>query len=477
MTPQLESVDESHPHAHAGLDCVECGLNYDFDLPLDLVKAAHMRDVVIFAGAGISTEVPTAHPVTVMAAVLEKLGKPDIDSFPDAMQAFQQEFSKTELVQMIKKKFDYVDSFRTLRWHARKFHRELATMPYIEDIITTNWDEFFEQECDATPFVSGQDLPLWNMGGRKVLKIHGSISSPGSIVATEDDYRRRLEDLNTKTLGTLLKHLLATKTVVFVGYSLRDWNFRSIYSTLLEDLKDYAPRAYFVSPFGVDEKDQEQFHLRELKTSGVKFLRELKKINYGTCFINDKSYKRVQEYLLDINRAEPIAKEVPHKDYPAVLYTWAFHDGARDACTRILIRRTSGEYSSRQFVWDRISTYEQLAENAWAEERYWDEAYISGYLVPLMIMIDDDETRHQAGGKTILDSAARYYLPNCTDETLQTADDFREALELSRRRSPATRKVARKMAETIPVGMIIEHGPFLPGLPTENELIPNEHEK
>jgi hypothetical protein len=269
------------------VECKECGLDFDFDLPIDLIKAAHLRDVVIFAGAGISTEVPTAHPVTIMAAALERLGRTDLTSFPEAMQAFQDKFDKSELVQMIKRKFDYIDSFRTLRWHARKFHRELATMPYIEDVVTTNWDAYFEEECDATPFITGEDIPLWRMGGRKVLKIHGSISSPGSIVATENDYRQRLEDLNTNVMGTFLRNFLATRTVVFVGYSLRDWNFRRLYGALLEDMKDYAPRAYFVSPFGVDPDDEKRFRLRVLKTSGVKFLRELKYANYSTCFIKD----------------------------------------------------------------------------------------------------------------------------------------------------------------------------------------------
>ncbi|MUL45663.1 hypothetical protein FZI85_28310 [Mycobacterium sp. CBMA293] len=477
MTSQTSSTGGTEQHPHSKVDCMDCGLDFDFDLPRELVEAAHRRDVVIFAGAGISTEVPAAHPVTIYDSVIKQLNRDDFTSFPEAMQAYQDKFDKSALVQMIKRKFDYIDGFRTLRWHARKFHRELATMPYLRDIVTTNWDVHFEEECDATPFVYGDDIALWKMSDRKVLKIHGSISNPGSLVATEEDYQRRLEELNTKVLGTFLKNFLATRTVVFVGYSLRDWNFRRLYGTLLEDMKDYAPRAYFVSPFGIDTEDEKRFRLRVLKTSGVKFLQELKYANYGSCFIRDNSYGRVMKYLQDIAEADQFAKSFAHKENPAIIYTWAFHDGARDACNRILIRRSSGEYSSRRFIWKRIETYERLAEEAREQERFRDEAYIYGYLTPLMIMVDDDQARWVESGGGILESASRYFVYGMRrqDGNLQTREDFIRALQLSRRRAPRERAIAREIANGLEEGMVLEHEPFLPGAPTENDPIPDEH--
>jgi hypothetical protein len=47
-------------NGHSNVECIDCGLDFDFDLPIDLIKAAHTRGAVIFAGAGISTEVPAA---------------------------------------------------------------------------------------------------------------------------------------------------------------------------------------------------------------------------------------------------------------------------------------------------------------------------------------------------------------------------------------------------------------------------------
>lgn len=468
------SLHDEHKHKHEA-ECANCRLDFDFDLPAQLVQAAHRRDVVIFAGAGVSTEVPPAYPVTIMARAAELLGREDLSTFPATMQAFQDKFGRTEMVQMIKAKFDYIDGFRSLRWHARKFHRELATMPYLEDIVTTNWDTFFEQECDATPFISGEDIALWKMAGRKVLKIHGSISNLASIVATEDDYARCLTGMNSNLMGSFLRNFLATKTVVFVGYSLSDWNFRWLYEALIGDMKDFAPHAYFISPFGINPEDQKRFRLKTIQTSGVKFLQELKQANYGQCFIKDSNYERVATYAQDIAEAEQFAKTVPHKEFPAVIYSWAFHDGAQDSCYRIMIRRPSGEYSSRQYVRNRIDSYEILADQAWEDERYWDHAYIQGYLVALWVMFDDYEDMWEEHGG-ILGSATRYLVYGLDGDPVQSREDFLEAMTLSRRRAAKQRMAARKITDTIPEGMIITHEPFLPGLPSENEPLENEHD-
>lgn len=463
-----------HDDHHHEVECANCRLDFDFDLPRQLVEAAHRRDVVIFAGAGVSTEVPPAFPVTIMARAAELLGRDDLSTFPATMQAFQDKFGRTEMVQMIKAKFDYIDSFRSLRWHARKFHRELATMPYLEDIVTTNWDTFFEQECDATPFISGEDIALWKMAGRKVLKIHGSISNLASIVATEDDYARCLDGMNSNLMGSLLRNFLATKTVVFIGYSLSDWNFRWLYEALISDMNEFAPRAYFVSPFGIDAEDEKTFRLKTIQTSGVKFLQELKQANYGHCFIKDSNYERVATYAQDISEAERFAKTLSHKEFPAVIYSWAFHDGAQDACYRIMIRRPSGEYSSRQYVRSRIDSYEILADQAWENEQYWDHAYIEGYATALFIMLDDYEDMWEEHGE-LLESAPRYLAYGLDDNKLQSREDFLEAMTLSRRRATKQRMAARKITDNIPEGMIITHEPFLKGLPSENDPLENEH--
>jgi len=191
-------------------------------MPPKILEAAHSRDLVLFAGAGISTEVPAVFPSTFYDSIRDELSADNSTSFPDLMAQYATLRGRPELVRRLKHRLDYVNSFPSIRRQARKFHSALATMPYLEEIVTTNWDTYFEDEADATPFVSGEDFIFHNLPGRRVYKIHGSINTLSTLIMTESDYARRLEELRDNVLGGALRQLLATKTVVFVGYSLSD---------------------------------------------------------------------------------------------------------------------------------------------------------------------------------------------------------------------------------------------------------------
>lgn len=448
--------------------CVHCKNDLDFDMPEGLVEAALKRKVVIFAGAGISTEVPEVFPTTIYEMALRELGEigSDEDTFPEVMSRLEERHGRTRLVQMIKEKFDYIDCYPFLRNTARAFHYELATMPYIHDVVTTNWDTYFEEECGAIPIVTGEDIAFHGMAGRKVLKIHGSISQVGSITATETDYQARLDSLGADLMGGLLRSLLATRTVVFVGYSLRDWNFRRLYEALQSDMKSFAPRAYVVDPFAVNEVND--FGMRVLKTSGVHFLRRLKDECVGHCVISDEVFGPLAKIRDDLDECDSNAKAISVKEYPSVLYCWFYHDGMRDALDRIRHRRNTGEYSDRHTVEAKLRTYLHLQGEAEDDERWDDYAYIDGFVNVLFLLIDDDYGRKSLEGDdgkeretSMRDSLPMYFMYGATS-AMQSEEEFMEAVGASRRRSPKTRKWAKAAAEGIPDGMVTHHEPFLP---------------
>jgi hypothetical protein len=434
-------------------------------MPEGLVDAAHGKKVVIFAGAGISTEVPNVFPDTVLDIAARRIGVEHPDSFPETLEAFQQRFGRAALVRMVKDKFDYIDGFVRLRNDARKFHRELATMPYLNEVVTTNWDLHFEEECGATPFVTGEDIALYDLPGRRVLKVHGSMSNLASIVATESDYAKRLEELNGNVMGGLLRQILATRTVVFIGYSLRDWNFRRLYSALRADMAGFAPKAYIVTPFGTDGQVEEDFGLQVINTSGVRFLKDLKSALVGPCFIDDSVYDNIDDFFALLDEADQFAKSISHKTYPAIIHCWAYHDGMRDAFFRITHRRPSGEYSDRHHVLAMLRKYDALGDRAYNAGRFTDAAYIEGYTTGLMILMSDHKDE-------IFTELPLYLIYASGDSAMRTQDDLLEALEQSRRRAPKERKEARLYADRIPEGMVRSHAPFLPHLGYEG---PEDH--
>ena len=48
-----------------------------------------------------------------------------------------------------------------------------------------------------------------------------------------------------------------------------------------------------------------------------------------------------------------------------------------------------------------------------------------------------------------------------SDSDMRTEEDFKAALDASRRRSPKTRRLAREMTKDFPEGMVTHHEPFL----------------
>jgi NAD-dependent SIR2 family protein deacetylase len=229
-------TDESHNQEKCGdPDCDICKHDKTFKMPKEIIAAYKKGDLVIFTGAGVSTESRSVFPQTFYESIKEELKIPDTEeiSFCKLMSLYtSQPRSRKELLLAIKKRIDYVKSFPELYGTATQFHKELSTIPHLDSIFTTNWDDFFEQECAATPIVTGEDFRvLFDLSGRKVFKIHGSIYNYGSIVATEQDYRECYKRLSTGIIGAQLKLLLMSKLVVFIGFSFSDEDFKKIYQS------------------------------------------------------------------------------------------------------------------------------------------------------------------------------------------------------------------------------------------------------
>ncbi|MCE4027252.1 SIR2 family protein [Microbacterium sp. Au-Mic1] len=479
-------------HVHDG-ECKWCALDLDFDLPQDLVEAYTAGKLVIFAGAGISTEVPTVLSETLFERARKRAGS-DADTFPEVMQAFQEKFGRAALVKEIRARFTYADSFPTARRAARQFHEELATLPGIRDIITTNWDTYFEEACLATPFMIGEDIAYHDEYERRVFKIHGSISNLATLVATSDDYVESLARLGSNALGAHLRQLLATKTVVFVGYSLTDWNFRRLYESLRADLGKFAPRAYVVSPFEAPEASA--LGLTHLRTSGMKFVKEIKRSLQGHCILPDETYDLIARIQSRAERADRIAKEVDHKEYPSVVYTWFYSDAVLDACFRVLHRRGSGEYSDAHHVQALAHSYAAAAQRAFKRGNYGDASYLEGYFNVMVALLspwmsvnaaDNDGEPAADGGADPLsgqdgtdddeatdgddfdpyddcyESFPHFYLPGI-DLEMDGPDEFQAALEASRRRAPRQRALARSIVANLGPDMVFEHTRNLPDL-------------
>lgn len=440
---------KNHKKIQDNCDCVFCKNNKDFKIPELLVKDLLKGKLVVFAGAGISTEATTVFPVSFYQNVKDELG---IDEkiafdFPSLMSKYCEEKGRAELLQKIKERFDYMNAFPELKRDATRFHEELSSIFEVKDIITTNWDTFFEDNCGAIPMVTAQDFAFWNNPGRKVFKIHGSINNIGSIVATKEDYLKAYKNLNSGIIGSYLKLLLATKTVLFVGYSFGDSDFNKIYNFLKKEMGDILPRTYLVTP----QKAPDGFTGTVINTDGTYFVNRLKEhLVKNEHMIDDIRFEGVYKALFGVQGIHNTVSKINIKESPAVIYCTSYQDGMIHAFERIISLQKTGYYSHIYNIINTIDNYEILRKKKVKSRSYFDVAYIDGYLNGVSFLWLDDKMRKKV---------PVFYLYG-SDQNLNNPKLFLKLLKKAPKIHKEAFKLAIKMSQKYN-SEILHHRPFL----------------
>jgi hypothetical protein len=377
--------------------CEICKRNKAFALPRDLLDSVKTGKAVIFAGGGASTEDKLVFPYTLYEDIAQEL-KIDISvdppDFPSLMTRFcELPNGRAKLLRKIRERFDYIKSFPELYRSATKFHRELATVFQIDNIVTTNWDDYFEQECGSMPYVHPEDFAMWDLPGRKVFKIHGSINNLGSLVATQEDYAHCYERLQTGIVGSTLKTLLATKTIIYVGYSFQDSDFRKIHEILTSEMKGTRPHSYLVT---LDENAKARFDnsVTAIITEASYFLRVLKQhLIVEAQLLPDEVFEDLFALLLKVRANHEKMHLIDLRKHPTAVLTSCYQDGLIHALERMTAGRKTGQYSHTCYLTDKVTAYDEIRRARLKNRLYTDVAYIEGYQNGLVAPLATEQER------------------------------------------------------------------------------------
>lgn len=372
-------------------DCVICKEQTGFKLSSDLLDDLFAKKLTIFAGAGVSTESRNVLNFTLYDSIANEVNAAGLNlSFPDLMQKFEnQPNGRIKLLTRISDRLSHVDSFPELQRSATRFHRELGTLHQVQNIITTNWDTYFERACHATPFVEDSDMAFWEAAKRRVLKLHGSISNFGSIVATTTDYAKCKTRLQRGIVGSQLKSILATQTVVFIGYSMSDSDFKDIFAFVKRQMKGLHRQSYIVTPSASEADAFKQAGLVPIVTDGTFFVSRLKEhAVVRRQMLKDEIFEKAS-YLLDRVNTEhrKLHDRVTHNKYPEMLFAASYQDGMMHALERALRMRGSGSYSDEDRINRSIAGYFRLRGEKQRNRKYSDIAYIDGYINALICLL------------------------------------------------------------------------------------------
>ncbi len=219
----------------------------------ELLHAHRTNKLMLFVGAGVSANLnlPTWSQLT--AHIATELGyDPKI---------FSTYGTHLVLAEFYKKKKGSLGPLRS--WMDREWHNpdtditkseihHLITLGKFSRIYTTNYDRWLEIAHDKfeVPYdkvASVADLVSVTDGRRQIVKFHGDFDDDASIVLDETSYFQRLN--YDSPLDIKLSNDLLGSSVLFIGYSLTDFNIRLLFYRLTEmwgrsALSSARPKSY-----------------------------------------------------------------------------------------------------------------------------------------------------------------------------------------------------------------------------------------
>lgn len=225
-------------------------------------------NAVLFIGAGLSIGAGLPGWDELVLPLAERIGYSG-DDLLKAAQYYENRKGRHALISHLRDRLDTTGITPT------ENHRLLAGLP-IDIVFTTNFDDLLERAYRGAGravnlVVGATELPYWDESKVNLVKLHGTHYRPASFIITERDYHTIYR--SNALVVQQLNALLATKTFLFIGYSMSDPDFNQIYDQLHVELGRDQRRPYLVT-FGVDEftaEDLEQRGYHVISLPGAQF--------------------------------------------------------------------------------------------------------------------------------------------------------------------------------------------------------------
>lgn len=241
MENRRPRMSETHPTINPTLP----DSNSEIDTLCELIRE---EKVILWVGSGFSSYAGYPTGTQLPSIMLSSLGELPEDA-PKPGSALLQDAADYYVK---KKERSGLNSFLIDQYGKEPsrydVHESLALINRIKYIITTNYDPLFERAYGDKIVVVSHDADLpgsTDYPDKSVLlKIHGDISQPESIVITSDDY---MEFDSDSIVWNKIRTLLAEYSVVFIGYSLHDPNIEKMISDIYARLKRKKHPYFFIS--------------------------------------------------------------------------------------------------------------------------------------------------------------------------------------------------------------------------------------
>lgn len=210
----------------------------------EIINAMNDDSLVVFVGAGVSANsgLPTWNKLIDQLRLDLGIELEKEDNLKVA-QFYYDTWGKQKYLQKISDIFDEYMNAPT-----NEIHNEIFKIQP-RHIITTNYDSLIEKKMDEeitkySVIRSDSDIP-YTQANRFLIKMHGDLEIK-NIVLKENDYLDY--QINFPMISTLIKSIIMNNTVLFIGYSLGDTTFNSIFRLIQNTFGDNAKKSFFYTP-------------------------------------------------------------------------------------------------------------------------------------------------------------------------------------------------------------------------------------
>jgi len=220
------------------------------DRLFDLIRK---EDVVIWIGSGASFYAGFPNSQELISILFESLSETERSKInkSQSLLDFADEFyrmkmrTKQPLIEILN------NVFRNVKPVSTEFHDKLAAIPHFKTIVTTNYDTLIEDAYNSNGqlLFLPKHIPYISKDKVNIFKVHGDLTEPDSVIITKTDYNNFFKsNSESDPFWSVIKERLATKTVLFIGYSIEDSNVSVMLEKITEALGDNRKECFFIAP-------------------------------------------------------------------------------------------------------------------------------------------------------------------------------------------------------------------------------------
>jgi hypothetical protein len=224
-------------------------------IPADLASSIRTKKVHLFIGSGVSCSAGLLGWDDLIGDMTAAIRKENMTHSAKDLEEFLARAEYIDLAELFRATVGQNAYFRFLRERYRRDVPPSALLKSIaklniKTVFTTNYDKLLETafrrttQIDPPVIIYPTQLNYIEQDEIRIIKIHGDIDHPASIVLTRTDYAqyasRHTEFVN------MLQSSINGYTMLFVGFGLRDPNFQRIYNDARNLFESTNRQAYAV---------------------------------------------------------------------------------------------------------------------------------------------------------------------------------------------------------------------------------------